>query len=256
VIRASDTPSPAEPPDPRREIQEHEIGVHGAPGDEVRRMFARIAPTYDRLNHLLSAGRDRAWRGWVAESIPVDAGRVLDLCAGTGDLALEIARRRRATRVVAADFCHEMLVGGRAKGLEAAAIPAVCDALQLPFADASFDAVAVAFGVRNFERVDCGLAEIHRVLRPGGTLAVLEFFRRESRWRELPFRFYFQHVVPRLGRWVSGDAEAYSYLPRSVGQFVTRREFGTLLDGAAFEAPRWRELSGGIATLVVSRTLP
>lgn len=233
---------------------DHEINVRGAPAREVRRMFARIAPTYDRLNHLLSAGRDRAWRRLVAESVAADAERVLDLCAGTGDLAIEIARRRRTTRVVAADFCREMLVAGRAKGLAAAATLAVCDALRLPFADAAFDAVSVAFGVRNFERVDLGLAEIRRVLRPGGTLIVLEFFRRDSRWRELPFRLYFRYVLPQLGRWVSGDAEAYSYLPRSVGQFVTRREFTALLDRAGFETPRWRELSGGIASLVLART--
>jgi len=230
-----------------------DIRVSGAPRSDVRRMFARIAPTYDRLNRLLSAGRDRAWRRLVAASLPRDAVDVLDLCAGTGDLSLEIVRQRVTTHVVAADFCHEMLVGGRTKGLERVASPAVCDALQLPFADATFDAVTVAFGVRNFERVDVGLAEMRRVLRPGGALVVLEFFRRESRWREWPFRFYFQHVLPRVGHWVSGDAEAYSYLPRSVGQFVTRGEFGALLARAAFEEPHFRELSGGIATLVLAR---
>lgn len=231
-----------------------DIDVRGAPAHEVRAMFARIAPTYDRLNHLLSAGRDRAWRRLVADSIDADAARILDLCAGTGDLALEIAHRRDAARVVAADFCHEMLVGGRSKGLEARALPAVCDALQLPFDDAVFDAVTVAFGVRNFERLDVGLREIRRVLRPGGMLVVLEFFRRTSRWRELPFRFYFRHVLPRVGRWLSGDDDAYAYLPRSVGSFVTRDEFGVLLARVGFEAPRWRELSGGIATLVRART--
>ena len=226
----------------------------GAPAAEVRSMFARIAPTYDRLNHLLSAGRDRAWRRAVAASLPDDARYVLDLCAGTGDLALEIARAR-GTHVVAADFCHEMLVRGRGKGLDTLTTPAVCDALQLPFADARFDAVTVAFGVRNFERLDVGLSEIRRVLKPGGTLAVLEFFRNTSRWRELPFRVYFHHVLPRVGRWVSGDAEAYTYLPRSVGRFVTRPEFGALLQANGFAPPRLREMSGGIATLVLARAV-
>lgn len=229
------------------------VPLDGAPAAEVRSMFARIAPTYDRLNHMLSVGRDRAWRRLVAASLPHDAGRVLDLCAGTGDLALEIARARRTAHVVAADFCHEMLAGGRAKGLQDVASATVGDALQLPFAAATFDAVTVAFGVRNFERLDVGLVEMHRVLKAGGTLAVLEFFRGESRWRELPFRLYFRHVLPRVGRWVSGDGEAYAYLPRSVRSFVTRREFSALLARAGFDAPRVREVSGGIATLFLAR---
>jgi demethylmenaquinone methyltransferase/2-methoxy-6-polyprenyl-1,4-benzoquinol methylase len=186
----------------------------GAPAAEVRAMFARIAPTYDLLNGMLSAKRDRAWRRAAAESIDPQARRVLDLCAGTGDLALEIAARRPQAFVCAGDFCFEMLVRGKPKGLAQAAAPATCDGLRLPFADGTFDAVTAAFGVRNFEDLPGGLSEMRRVTRRGGQIAVLEFFRNESQWRDAPFRFYFREILPRIGHLVSRDGEAYSYLPR------------------------------------------
>jgi ubiquinone/menaquinone biosynthesis methyltransferase len=218
-------------------------------------MFARIAPTYDLLNHTLSARRDAAWRRAVVAALAPSARRVLDLCAGTGDLALEIAARRPGAAVCAADFCFEMLQRGLPKGLGQVAAPAVCDALRLPFRNGTFDAVTAAFGVRNFEHLERGLAEMRRVTRPGGQVAVLEFFRGTSPWRELPFRFYFRHVLPRIGRLVSGDAEAYAYLPRSVGRFVTRGEFEALLGRAGYGDIRRRELTFGIATLFTARAL-
>ena len=216
-------------------------------------MFARIAPTYDLLNRLLSGKRDVAWRRAAAAAIDPEARRVLDLCAGTGDLALEVARQRPGAFVCAGDFCFEMLALGRAKGLGDRAAPATCDGLRLPFRDGTFDAVTAAFGVRNFEDLEAGLREIRRVIRRGGQLAVLEFFRSQSRWREAPFRFYFRHVLPRVGRLVSRDREAYTYLPRSVGRFVTRNEFAALLERAGFEEIRKREQSLGVATLFLAR---
>ncbi|MFQ5599716.1 MAG: ubiquinone/menaquinone biosynthesis methyltransferase [Candidatus Krumholzibacteriia bacterium] len=227
--------------------------LQGAPAPRVRDLFARIASTYDLLNHLLSAGRDRAWRRRLVEALDPGARRILDLCAGTGDLALEIAARGPGALVCAGDFCYEMLMCGGPKGLQRAAAPAACDALRLPFADATFDAITVAFGVRNFERLDFGLAEMHRVTRPGGQVAVLEFFRSESSWRELPFRIYFTQVLPRVGRLVSRDPDAYSYLPQSVSRFVTRREFEALLADTGFTEIRRREMSLGIATLSTAR---
>jgi demethylmenaquinone methyltransferase/2-methoxy-6-polyprenyl-1,4-benzoquinol methylase len=227
--------------------------VTGVPAAEVRAMFARIAPTYDLLNHLLSARRDVAWRRAAADALGPDVRRVLDLCAGTGDLALEVARRHPGAFVCAGDFCYEMLAFGKRKGLGRTAFPATCDGLRLPFADGAFDAVTAAFGVRNFEDLEAGLREMRRVTRAGGTLAVLEFFRSESRWREAPFRFYFRHVLPRVGSLVSRDREAYAYLPRSVGRFVTRREFGALLERAGWGEVEKREQSLGIATLFLAR---
>jgi demethylmenaquinone methyltransferase/2-methoxy-6-polyprenyl-1,4-benzoquinol methylase len=225
----------------------------GAPAAEVRAMFARIAPTYDLLNGVLSARRDRSWRRLAAATIDPGARRILDLCSGTGDLALEIATRHPQAFVCAGDFCFEMLQRGRPKGLDRAAAPATLDALRLPFASGTFDAVTAAFGVRNFEDLAAGLAEMRRVTRSGGQLAILEFFRSESAWRDRPFQVYFRHVLPRVGRLVSGDAAAYSYLPRSVGRFTTRRQFVTLLERAGYTAIRQRDLSLGIATLFVAR---
>jgi demethylmenaquinone methyltransferase/2-methoxy-6-polyprenyl-1,4-benzoquinol methylase len=216
-------------------------------------MFARIAPRYDLLNQLLSARQDRAWRRAAAAVLDGGARRVLDLCAGTGDLALEIARQRPAAFVVAGDFTFEMLALGARKGLGQVAAPVACDGLRLPFADGAFDAVTAAFGIRNFEDLVAGLQEMRRVTRPGGQIAVLEFFRNQSRWREAPFRFYFRQVLPRVGRLVSRDAEAYSYLPRSVGRFVTRAEFVALLERSGWGDVRRRELTLGIATLFVAR---
>ena len=227
--------------------------ARGAPATEVRAMFARIAPTYDLLNRLLSARRDVAWRRRTAAALDPGARRVLDLCAGTGDLALEIVRRHPEALVCAGDFCFEMLVRGKSKGLGRLAQPAACDGLRLPFADATFDAITAAFGVRNFEDVEAGLREMRRVTRRGGQIAVLEFFRSESRWREAPFRFYFRHVLPGIGRLVSRDGEAYSYLPRSVGRFVTRREFAALLERVGYADIRRQEQTFGVATLFVAR---
>lgn len=220
---------------------------------EVRRMFARIAPTYDLLNGMLSARRDRAWRRITAAALDPDALRVLDLCAGTGDLALEMARQRPRALVCAGDFCFEMLQRGLSKGLQSRALPATCDALALPFADATFDAVTAAFGVRNFEDVEAGLREMRRVTRSGGQILVLEFFRCDSAWRDRPFQFYFRHVLPRIGRIVSRDSDAYSYLPRSVGRFATRDEFTVLLQRSGYTRVEFRDLSLGIATLFMAR---
>ncbi|MBN2431057.1 MAG: bifunctional demethylmenaquinone methyltransferase/2-methoxy-6-polyprenyl-1,4-benzoquinol methylase UbiE [Acidobacteria bacterium] len=225
----------------------------------VREMFAGIARRYDFLNHFLSLGTDIYWRKRVFRRMTalLDGadGRILDLCCGTGDLALELARR---WKVVGCDFCHPMLVLAgqklvrRGNGRQVIRL-AEGDALQLPFADASFLAVTVAFGVRNFADIDRGLREIRRVLRPGGVLGVLEFSHPVVPVFRGIFRFYFQRILPRLGHWVSGDRSAYTYLPASVGDFPAAEPFREMLQVCGFVETAFERFTGGVAALHVGR---
>ncbi len=225
----------------------------------VRTMFARIAGVYDFMNHLLSLNRDKAWRRRVAALVDADAGEVLDLCAGTGDLALEIMRAGRGRAWIAADFCPEMLVGARGKrGADRLAL-AAADAMALPLQAASVDAVTVGFGVRNFADVKLGVAEIARVLRPGGQLLVLDFFRDDPRGTgqakgvALPLRWLLNTLVPFLGRLVGRDGSAYSYLSHSMGAFMTPREFADLLEADGFSDAFVQRQTFGIAHIVGAR---
>jgi len=219
----------------------------------VRRMFASIAPRYDLLNHLLSLNIDRLWRrravdrlGW--ERAP--EGVYLDNCAGTLDLAVELARRGGFRgRVVGSDFTLPMLQRGQSK-VDALPVEPVCaDALSLPYPDATFEGATVGFGVRNLTSVDDGLREMARVLRPGARLVILEF--TTPRWQ--PFRglyfFYFLHLLPRVGRLVSRHGSAYSYLPESVLQFPEPPELAHRMRGAGFADVGWKRLTGGIVAL-------
>lgn len=221
--------------------------------ETVRNMFGSIAHRYDLLNHLLSLSVDRYWR-WVTArrlgaALPVDP-LVLDLCTGTGDLALLMARR---ARVVGCDFCHPMLVLGAGKATRNRLDGRVCfvegDALCLPFASGQFHAVTVAFGLRNLEDYAHGLREMARVLRPGGMLAVLEFSQpRLPLFRQL-YRFYFTRILPRLGRWISGSEGPYSYLPASVQEFPDPDHLDRLIQESGFTQVRHCSLTGGIAVL-------
>jgi ubiquinone/menaquinone biosynthesis methyltransferase len=175
---------------------------------------------------------------------------VLDLCAGTLDVAAEVVRQHPDARVVGADFSREMLARGCAK----TALPAAqADALALPFAAATFDAVTVAFGVRNLESLPRGLAEIARVLRPGGVLGVLEFFRPAGAFARAVHALYDRALVPLVGRAVSRDATAYRYLAESIDAFGTVAEFAARLEAAGLDAVRTRTLWPGVAALAVAR---
>jgi demethylmenaquinone methyltransferase/2-methoxy-6-polyprenyl-1,4-benzoquinol methylase len=219
----------------------------------VRRMFGAIAPRYDLLNHLLSLNIDRLWRRRaVAELLRgrEPAGTYLDACAGTLDLSVTLAGRQGFRgRVVASDFALPMLQHGRTKTTGRPISLACSDALQLPFRDAEFDGVMVAFGVRNLADLEDGLQELRRVLRPGGRAAILEFCTP----RRQPFRalylFYFRRVLPFIGSMISRHDTAYDYLPASVLEFPDPEELGRRMRSAGFETVKWFTLTGGIAAV-------
>ena len=220
------------------------------PADGVRRMFDRIAPVYDAMNHVMTAGLDRRWRRITIDETVRSGDRVLDACCGTGDLA--IAARGRGADVVGVDFSERMLE--RAAGKEPQVEWVRADVLALPFEDSSFDAVTVGFGVRNVEDLEAGVRELRRVLRPGGRLGILEI--TTPRGRLAPFyRVWFDRVVPALGKVLPGGA-AYTYLPASVRRFPGPDDLAALLERTAFVGVRYRLFAGGIVALHVAEAGP
>jgi demethylmenaquinone methyltransferase/2-methoxy-6-polyprenyl-1,4-benzoquinol methylase len=218
----------------------------------VQQMFAGIAPRYDFLNHCLSASIDRHWRTLavkkVREMLPIAPRLCLDVCSGTGDLAIAL-HRGIGCDVVASDFCHPMLTRATAKFRDRPLHNVEADALNLPFSGQSFDALTIAFGLRNLEDPLRGLIEMHRVLRPGGAAVILEFSKPVMPVFRGVFNFYFHHILPRVGALISGDKKAYQYLPDSVGKFPAQDELLILLRSAGFKNPSYENLSGGIAAL-------
>lgn len=228
-------------------------------GRQVRSMFARIAGVYDFMNHLLSLNLDRRWRRHLIARLDDDVWEVLDLCAGTGDLALAGVAAGKGRVHLAADFCPEMLVASRRKRGQELLRLAAADALALPFPDRSVDAVMVAFGVRNLADVRRGLAEMTRVLRPAGQLLVLEFFRDdpaaggEEKGAARPLRAILSRLLPACGFLFARDRAAYSYLPASMEHFLTPGEFVALLQEMKYENTFVLRQTGGIAHLVGAR---
>lgn len=216
----------------------------------VRDMFADVAPKYDFLNHLLSFNIDRGWRKALTDALlPVLAdpsAKVLDLCCGTGDVLIEL-QRHAATRIIGADFCHPMLLGAQAKAPRNSLFEA--DALRLPLPDQSLDGITVAFGFRNLANYPAGLAELHRVLRPGGTLAILEFSHPQSAIVKLGYRVYLHLVLPLIGGIVSGSRSAYTYLPESIRKFPNAPALRDMMLQSGFASARYQLLTGGIAAL-------
>ena len=215
----------------------------------VRQMFSRIAPRYDFLNHLLSFSLDRVWRRRTAlkfrRTLRRTDARVLDICCGTGDLTFALERVRvrelrdataHRTPLFGSDFAQPMLdrAHKKAGAHSRSAIFTTADALNLPFANSSFDLVTTAFGFRNLVNYEAGLREFARVLKPGGELAILEFSEPGVGMTAAMFRIYFKQVLPRIGAAISGSKEAYSYLPGSVAKFPTSAELAALMKKVGF----------------------
>ncbi len=224
----------------------------------IRQMFGEIAGRYDLLNRLLSAGVDQHWRRRTVKLVPPSGeGPVLDVCTGTGDLALAYWRASgKRIRVVGADFTRPMLAVGQEKLCQAGASEKVClveaDAQQLPFSDDTFQVVCVAFGLRNVSDTDQGLREMTRVCQPGGRVAVLEFAMPHIwPWRFL-YAWYFRHVVPRIGQTLTRNRQAaYDYLPTSVGEFPQYEAFAQRMQCAGLRQVRYHRFTLGIAVLYV-----
>ena len=215
------------------------------PPSEVRAMFDRISPVYDAMNHAMTVGLDRRWRRLAAEAVVGPGDAVLDACCGTGDLAL--AGERAGGKVTGVDFSERMLERARAKSQTVEWVHA--DVTALPFEDASFDAVTVGFGIRNVPDLEAGLAELGRVLRPGGRIACLEITRPSGILRPF-FRLWFDGLVPLAGKILPGGG-AYSYLPASVRRFPGPSDLRTAFERAGFESVGWKLMGGGIVALHV-----
>ena len=217
---------------------------------QVRAMFDRIAGVYDLMNRVMTAGLDHEWRVRAADLAGVGPGdRVLDVATGTGDLALELAGRVGPEgEVVGSDFSEEMLARARDKDADGRVRFEWANAMSLPYERGTFDAVTAGFGVRNFADLGRGIAEMARVLRPGGRMVVLEFTTPQRPPLSWFYAAWFDRVVPVLGR-LAGDPDAYTYLPDSVKRFPAPRELAALMAGCGLDDVRWIVTAGGIVTL-------
>ena len=230
------------------------VPTPGAPEKAaVRSMFDRIAPRYDLLNRLLSAGVDQRWRRASIDALALAPGStVLDVCTGTADLLVELLGRDPGHTGVGVDLSGEMLLRGadklRHRGWGKRFALARGDAERLPLRDSSFEGALIAFGIRNVGDPALALREIHRVLRPGGRLVVLEFSMPRGPMGAA-YRLYFERLLPRIAGLVGGDRAAYSYLPASVARFPDPAAFGRLMEEAGFARVKWTRLTAGIAYL-------
>ena len=220
---------------------------------QVEEMFDNIAPTYDKLNHIMSLNIDRIWRRRVMRIVRRSkAVKIMDVATGTGDLAIAIAKRADRTQILGVDLSEEMLAVARRKvhkqGLEERIMLEKGDAENLSMvADGSIDAVTVAFGVRNFENIERGLREMWRTLKPGGKLVILEFSTPRNRVIRWIYAQYFHRLVPRIGGIISKDKRAYVYLPESVDEFPAPEKFAEMLKECGFQRVKRRSQSFGIA---------
>ncbi|MBO7263047.1 MAG: bifunctional demethylmenaquinone methyltransferase/2-methoxy-6-polyprenyl-1,4-benzoquinol methylase UbiE [Alistipes sp.] len=221
--------------------------------EQVEQMFDNIAPTYDKLNHIMSLNIDRVWRRRVMRIVRRSkAHKIMDVATGTGDLAIAMAKRVDRTQILGVDLSEEMLAVARRKvekqGLEERIMLEKGDAENLDMVTTeSIDAVTVAFGVRNFENIERGLSEIYRTLKQGGKLVVLEFSMPKSRLVRWVYSQYAHRLLPRIGGMISKDKQAYTYLPDSVEEFPSPERFADMLRGVGFKSVKTRSQSFGIA---------
>ncbi len=220
----------------------------------VREMFSRISPKYDFLNHFLSVNIDKSWRKIVAEKLKDVLQKkeaiVLDVACGTGDLSIEL-KANAAAKIIGTDFCRPMLeIAAEKTGKENFAIPFIeADALSLPFADASFDAVTIAFGLRNLANWEDGLSELLRILKTDGKLIVLEFSSPIVPGFRQIFQFYFKGILPKIGGVLSGSRGAYEYLSESVTNFPDQKNLAKLMRQTGFFDVEYKNLTGGVAAI-------
>lgn len=229
--------------------------------EQVAEMFDDISGSYDRLNHILSLGIDRGWRArLIRDLVKHNPAAVLDVATGTGDLAIEIARAAPDCTITGADISKGMLDVGRQKiqgrGLQDRITMLVGDSEALPFADHSFDGVVAAFGVRNFQNPGAGLAEMSRVLKPGGFLGILEFGKPANPAFGALYSFYFRKILPLIGRLLSKHSTAYTYLPESVNSFPYGDRFVQLMSEAGFDKGAFRPLTFGICMYYTATKAP
>lgn len=228
-------------------------GTSRSKKEEVREMFDNIAPTYDLLNHTLSLNVDKAWRRKAIREAGLSRPRtILDVATGTADLAIQAASLH-PEKIVGVDLSAEMLRVGEQKiaklKLDQLITLQQGDSEDLPFSEAEFDVAMAAFGVRNFENTRKGLQEMHRILKPGGKIVVLEFTNPANPLINYFYQLYFKGILPIIGKLISKDFSAYRYLPESVGAFLQREDFTALLDDCGFRESRYRSLTLGIACL-------
>lgn len=229
----------------------------GSKQEQIRRMFDKIAPSYDRLNHALSLGIDRRWRRTAVDALGKhQPQQILDIATGTGDFALLLAKRIKPQHIVGADISEGMMAVGREKvkeeGLQNVISFQYEDCMQLSFPDGSFDAVTSSYGVRNFQNLDKGLQEMQRVLRPGGHLLIVELTPPPRFPMKQLFWIYAHVVMPLLGRLISHDDSAYTYLPASMEAFPQPEQMEGILRKAGFTEVQWRRFTFGISTMYLA----
>lgn len=229
-------------------------GTNQSKGEQVEKMFDSIAPAYDFMNRAMTLGIDRKWRKKAVKMVAATSPReILDVATGTGDLAIELARAIPDARITGVDLSEGMIKVGREKiadgGLTDRISLQVADCLTLPFNQCTFDALTVAYGVRNFADIPVGLCEMHRVLKPGGMVCIVELSIPSNPVIKPFYKLYTRGIIPLVGRLVSRDSRAYSYLPESIAAVPQRREMCNLMTAAGFSHASFRSLTFGVCTI-------